>query len=546
LNLFLRAEQGQITIEISLVLAISKFVKKIKIQIMKTMKLLKYCIQIILLVSILGCSEDDIPEETSVEDDEPIIENGDSIDYSDIPQSDFYEVTVTREGKKEKLTVFKNSCPEFQLGKQNMVDKDRFPLEIFQGRSISWTSFSFSESVIVEVKLLNQSGLNIGNSVKIIPSRHGIIPNVSGNSISFALSNPGQFSIEIGDDGYKDGLVIFADPPETDIPDPAREGYSVFEHNSAVNINSLGAEVSGIYFKKGVHNIGAYDIPANIKNIYLEQGAWVYGALKMDGDPNVKIFGRGVLSGAKLDYREAHSIEAINQSDNIQVEGIVIADKKEFAVRLIGRNNSVKWTKIIGGWVYNTDGIAAFTGSTVSNCFIWANDDAIKPYRDNTTYTDCVVWQLNNGGVIQMGWTAPDAANVTIRRIDVLRTEYNRDRFNVGILSYVGNSYNEPGKTGYHQNWIIEDIVTETPTQIVFNITPDQYSTSILEGLTMRNWNVKMNSNFQNRIIGNDPNKHFKGFVFDNFIFNETKVDEANWLDLTNLQIENLTTPEFK
>lgn len=505
---------------------------------------------IILVISVLffSCDKNTLsPEKSQIEED-PIDESPSAIDYSEIPQSDIYEVSVIREGEKEKLIVFKNSCPEFQLGKQNMTAVDEFPLDIFKGRSISWTNFSFSESAIVEVKLLNQAIVGIGSAVKIFPSRHGVIPNVSGNVIRFTLNNPGQFSIEVGANGFKNGLVIFADPPETDIPNPLIQNYKIFEHNSNVNINTIGAAFSGIYFKKGIHNIGVYDVPANIKNIYLEQGAWVYGALKMDGDPNVKIFGRGVLSAAKLNYRESHSIEAINQSDNIQVEGIVIADKKEFAVRLIGRNNMVKWTKIIGGWVYNTDGIAAFEGSTVSNCFIWANDDSIKVYRDNTTVSDCVVWQLNNGGVIQLGWTAPDATNITIQRIDIIRTEYNKDRFNVGIINYVGNRYNEAGKTGYHKNWLIEDVVTETPVQSVFNIAPDQYSTSTLEGLTLRNWNVKMNigGNFQNRIIGNNPNNYFKGVVFDNFIFNDTKLDESNWKNTTGMTLENVETPVFQ
>lgn len=498
---------------------------------------------LIVIVSILGCSKDDFSDDENVDDD-PVIENPEPVDYSEVPQSDIYEVSVIREGEKEKLLVFKSACPEFQLGNKNMIAVDEFPLDIFAGRSISWTNFSFSGTITVEIKVLNN--ISVSSSVKILPSRLGVIPDVSGNVISFTLSKPGQFSIEIGENGYRNGLMIFADPAETDIPDPLDQGYKVFEHNSNVNINTVGSAFSGIYFEKGIHNIGVYNVPANIKNIYLEQGAWVYGALVMDGDPNVKIFGRGVLSAAKLDYRESHSIEAINQSDNIQVEGIVIADKKEFAIRLIGRNNMVKWTKVIGGWTYNTDGIAAFSGSTVSNCFIWANDDSIKVYRDNITVSDCVVWQLNNGGVIQMGWTAPNSENVIIQRIDILRTEYNKDRFNVGLLSYVGNSYNELGKTGNHKNWLIEDVVTETPTQIVFNITPDQYSTSTLEGLTLRNWNVEMTSGFQNRIIGNNPNNPFKGIVFDNVIFNDTKLDESNWENITGMTLQGIETPTFQ
>lgn len=504
----------------------------------------------ILFISVIlsGCTKDDFLDGANEGKDDPLKENQGPVYYSEIPQSDIYEVSIIRENTVEKQIVFKSACPEFQLGKQKMIAVDEFPLEIFAGRSISWTNFSFSGSVTVEVKLLNQTSFGMGSSVKILPSRHGITPDLNENVIRFTLTNPGQFSVEIGAEGYKNGLLIFADPVESDVPDPSKEGYKVLEHNSSSNINSVGSIYTGIYFKKGIHNIGVYNIPAHIKNIYLEQGAWVYGALIMDGDPNVSIFGRGVLSGAKLNYRESHSIEAINQSDNIRVEGIVIADQKHFAVRLIGNDNSVKWTKIVGGWIYNTDGIAAFTGSNVSNCFIWANDDAIKIYRSNTTVSDCVVWQLNNGGVIQMGWTAPNSEDVTVQRIDVLRTEYNKDRFNVGILNYVGNRYNEAGKTGNHKRWLIEDLVTESPVQIVFNIAPDKFSTSTLEGLNLRRWNVKMtpNLNFQNRISGNDANNHFRGLVFDNVVFNGTKLNDTNWISTTGMHTENIEIPGFK
>ena len=509
---------------------------------MRYREVLIFCIGLIVIGSIFSCSEDDFSEE--VED--PIIENTDSIDYSKIPQSDLYEVSVIRDGEKEELLVFKSSCPVFELGKEGMIEAYEFAFAPFQGRSISWSDFSFDGSVQVEIKVSNQSMLASSGGVKILPSRFGIVPQVSGNTIRFTIDNPGQFSVEIGANGYKQGLMIFANPEETDIPDTTSGEYQVFDKNSKFYL--AGANFSGIYFKKGVYDIGAYSVPPNIKNIYFEKGSWVYGTLIMDGNPDVKIFGRGVLSAAKLDYKKYHSIEAINQSNNIQLEGIVIADSRHFAVRLIGRGNTVKWIKTIGGWNFNVDGIAAFANSTVSNCFIWANDDAIKPYRNNTTFTDCVVWQLNNGGVIQLGWTAPDASNVTIQRIDILRTEWDRDRFNVGIINYVGNRYNEAGKTGNHRNWLIEDVFTETPVQIVFNITPDQFSTSTLEGLTMRNWNVKMDmdGNFQNRIIGNNSNEPFKGIVFDNFIFNGTKLDESNWENATGVIIEGIETPTFQ
>lgn len=482
--------------------------------------------------------------------DEPVTpvdeDPGDEVDtaaYPGVPQSATYEVSLVSGSEKECLTVFHNACPAYELGKMNMEDKDKYPLEIFAGRSVNWTHFTLEGSVTVEVKVVDQQKVPPGQP-KIFPSRRGVSAAIEGNTIRFQLSQPGQYSLEVGENGFKHALIIFADPPETDLPDTT-SGYAILRKATASAVNSVPASFSGIYFKEGVHDIGVYRVPANIKNIYFEPGSWVYGSLIMDGRPGVKIFGRGVLSSGKLNYRQSHCIEAINQSDNITIDGIVVADPKYFAVRLIGQNNVVKWTKVIGGWVYNCDGIAAYAGSTVSNCFIWANDDAIKVYRDNITWSDIVVWQLNNGGVIQMAWGGSNATNVKISRVDVLRAEWNKPAFNRGLINCVGNRYQEPGKTGLQQDWLIEDVKTENPIPVIFNIAPDPFSPNHIHNLTLKNWNVhmSMNTSYQNSIIGNDPGEYFDGFVFDNFLFNGVRLTQENWRETTAVATQNLVTP---
>lgn len=499
---------------------------------------------VILLCLFSSCSKEN--EKTPIDGNQDEVPG--PMEYPGVPLSDIYEVTVLRGSEKEKVAVFKNACPTFELGKMNMEANDQFPLNIFAGRSINWSNFSFSGSITVEVKVLNTSKVPVAGTVKVFPSRHGIIPSVSGNVISFTLTNPGQFSVEIGQNGYKNGLMIFADPAETDIPNQTSNQYALLSNATSTTINSVPTSFSGIWFKKGVHNIGVYHVPGNIKNIYFEKGSWVYGSLIMDCKPNVKIFGRGVLSSGKLNYRESHCIEAINQSDNIQIEGIVVADPKYFSIRLIGGNNTVKWTKVIGGWTYNCDGISAFAGSNVSHCFIWANDDAIKIYRNNISWSDIVVWQLNNGGIIQMAWSGSLATNVQINRLDVLHAEWNKPGFNRALLSCVGNKYEEPGKYGEQKDWAIEDVVTETPIPVIFNVSPNPFTYNHIHNLTLKNWNVRMtmNTEYQNMIIGNDPNEYFDGFVFDNFIFNGIKLTQLNWLEITGLIQEKLVTPIVK
>lgn len=509
------------------------------------MKTLRFGL-VLALICLLApaCNDDPVVTPEEPEQPEPVDEGP----YAGVPQSKIYEVTVSMGGTTEKLVVFQSSCPPYEPGHMNMEEKDQYPLKIFEGRSISWTHFPLSGAATVEVKVLDHAKVPGGGSVAVLPSRHGVTPTVSGDVVTFTLTKPGQFSVEIGEDGYKNGLMIFADPPETDIPDSTSTEYAVLQNAKPSDLKTVSPSHSGLYFSDGVHDIGVYEVPANIKNIYLAQNAWVYGALRMDNNPGVRIFGRGVLSSARLDYREAHCIEAINQSNNIVVEGIVVADPKHFAVRLIGQNNTVKWTKVIGGWVYNCDGIAAYAGSDVSNCFIWANDDAIKVYRDDITWSDIVVWQLNNGGVIQMSWGGSNASNVSLKRIDVLHAEWNKPGFNRALLSCVGNRYQSPGKYGLQKDWLIEDVVTETPIAIIFNMTPDPFSANHIHNLTLKNWDVRMTmgTDYENAIIGNDPDEPFDGFLFDNVVFNDVTLTEDNWVDVTETVTDNLAPPSFK
>jgi hypothetical protein len=268
----------------------------------------------------------------------------------------------------------------------------------------------------------------------------------------------------------------------------------------------------------------------------------------MDENSKVKIFGRGVLSEAKLNYRESHAVEAIDGSDQIDLEGIVLADAKYFAVRLLGTNNTVKWIKIVGGWTYNTDGIAAFAGSSVAHCFIWANDDSIKPYRDNLVISDCVVWQLNNGAVIQLGWGNAKATNVTISNVDVLHAEWNNDAANRGILSCIGDKFGKGGMSGLQSSFLIENLTTDTPVPFIFNVRPNPASPDQIHGLIFKNWRVQMDlgTGYPNYIECRDPTNSFDGLVFDNFTLNGVKLTESNWVTEGNFIIKNTVLPKFK
>ena len=156
----------------------------------------------------------------------------DSIDYFEIPQPDIYEVSIKRENDLEKLIVFQPTYHKIQLDYMYMIEVDQYPLDIFQGRTNSWTNFFFPGSITVEVKVLGQSKVPVSDSVIVLPSHYGIYPEIKGSTVHFTLSNTGHFSMENGYESFKNGLVIFADDTETNFPGKSLMAYKNFTNNS--------------------------------------------------------------------------------------------------------------------------------------------------------------------------------------------------------------------------------------------------------------------------------------------------------------------------
>ena len=454
--------------------------------------------------------------------------------YTGVPKSEFYKVTVMQGNTSEEIIVFQNNCP---------VDPLKSSTNKFLGRTINWTHFSFSDSVVVEVQILNLDKVPL-TSATILPSRFGITTEtIANDKVKFIINTPGQFSVEIGANGYKNGLMIFADPIETDIPNPDASGWKKLSNATSSDVSNL-VSYNALYFEPGVHNIGKLNIPDNINTIYIHGEAWVYGAfiLNGNGDSNTKIYGRGVLSQAKFDLRETHSIEATGGANGIKVHGIVVADFMHFALRLITNNNDVNWTKVIGGWAFNNDGYAGYTGSSIKNSFIWANDDNVKLYRDNLVVENLVCWQLDNGAIFQMGWSSVDAKNVRVKNVDVIRAEWSGDRKNNGVISAVIDPGN-PTRT--ETDWIIENVTVETPVTHIFRISPR--SAHNINNMTFKNWNVKMNFalNKNNYINGFDASNKISNLNIQNLKINGTCITNTNAVSFAKFNMSNVENINF-
>lgn len=456
-----------------------------------------------------------------------------------VQQSELYRVYLNDDTDND-VTIFKNVCNTYFKGMPGQRKNDDKPLTKFKGRSIHWGHFSFQGKVKVTVQVNKDIE---GKEIKVYPSRHNIkVTKQDTNCFSFVLDRPGQFSVEIGEDGYKEGLLIFADPMETDVPADLPK-WKVIEKGDKTLFSTLSVQDSALYFKKGVHDIGVYKVPSNIKRIYLEGGAWVFGSFIMDGKAcsNVKIYGRGILSGARLHLRESHMVEAKNGADGIIVDGIVIADYSFFAVRLLGTDNEVSWTKIVGGWIYNCDGIAAYANSTIRNCFIWANDDNIKIYRDNIVVEDVVCWQLDNGAIFQLNWSNSVARNCRVSRVDIVRAEWDSDRPNNGILSCRNGG-------GADEGFVFEDVRTDTPVTHIFRLSPLGDKDQLIKNFLFKDWNVwvDVSKGKKNYMEGVKGKTSLSGLVFEDFRVNGKVLTEKNMHEVLRWSILNCEKIDFR
>lgn len=456
-----------------------------------------------------------------------------------VQQSELYRVYLN-DDTDNSVTVFKNVCNTYYKGMPGERRNDDKPLTKFKGRSIHWGHFAMQGRVKVTVRVNKDIS---DKEIKIFPGRYSIqATKLDAHSFSFVLDRAGQFSVEIGEDGYKEGLLIFADPVETDTPGNLSKWKLLVKADKTLPA-AIEADDSALYFRKGVHDIGVFQVPHHIKRIYLEAGAWVYGAFVMNGKScsDVKIYGRGVLSGARLHLRESHMIEAKNGASGITVDGIVIADYSFFAVRLLGKDNEVSWTKIVGGWIYNCDGIAAYENSVIRNCFIWANDDNIKIYRDNILVKNVVCWQLDNGAIFQLNWSNSVAKHCRISHVDIIRAEWDSDRANNGIVSCRNAG-------GADEDFVFEDVRTDMPVTHIFRLSPLGDKEQVIRNFLFKDWNVRVDNSKgkKNYIEGTSENNPISGLVFENFRVNEWVLNKKNMHELLKWSVFNCKKIDFR
>ncbi|MCE0497854.1 MAG: glycosyl hydrolase family 28 protein [Methylacidiphilales bacterium] len=262
----------------------------------------------------------------------------------------------------------------------NAQRRERTDLQHFEDGDLGQTSFaSFDLRGDAHVTVTCPGPIN---SIKLLPTSCGIVPQVTGNNVTFTLSKPGQFVLEVNGNTVQ-CLQIFANPWDADAPNPN--------------------DPNVIYYGPGLHKVHNVKVGSG-KTVYIAGDAVVYGTPSgpifiLHGD-NITLRGRGIIDGSICPHPVSPLIASTG--NNISLEGVVLRDSGAWTMPLTACNHvTVKNIKIFG-YRGNSDGIDVNDTQNVdiSDCYIRTNDDLIvvktqilgRGESRHITAEHCVLW----------------------------------------------------------------------------------------------------------------------------------------------------------
>ncbi len=236
-------------------------------------------------------------------------------------------------------------------------DASQGPAQIAEAGNAPYSFASFPAEGPVEVEITSLLPLD---NVQVRPAEAAAVKHVDKNTMTLALAGPTKLSIE--PDGRYGGLLLFANEPEREIPDP---------DDPKVH-----------YYEPGYHRAGVIEL-RDSETLYLAEGAVVEGGIYAKDAHNIRIMGRGILCGDPWGWRagpQAHMV-MLNETENIHIEGIVLRCSWQWTMRTLGcRHVTIRNVKLCQGKNLNDDGIDPCSTSDVliEDCFIRTHDDNIS------------------------------------------------------------------------------------------------------------------------------------------------------------------------
>ena len=355
---------------------------------------------------------------------------------------ELYDVTVN--GEPAGLYKLRVSAIPFNRpwpGKERPVD---------QTEEAAMLYFEMNAPVEISVKARE----NIEN-IAVRPLSKGVKATVEGDTATFTLTEPGQYSVEIN--GRRHNLHLFADPPEN----RGEYGRSVKDRFT-------------YYFGPGVHRVGNLKLNSG-ESVYVAAGAVVHGAIQARDAKNIRICGRGIIDYSEMSRHdplrwEEDGIVNFVRCENVTVEGIILRDSSWWTITSFNCNNmNFRSLKAVGMWRYNSDGFdfVNCTNVHVDGCFLRNFDDVIvfkglriremaegynengkgakrHPYElvspRNYLVENCVLW-CDWGGAMEIGaeTVADEYSNITYRNCDIIHVADGAMRIQSGDRAVIHN-----------------------------------------------------------------------------------------------------------
>ena len=276
------------------------------------------------------------------------------------------------------------------------------------GGSYSFANFDMSGPVVV--RIVSKRSLR---NVVIRPQSSGIQPTLEDDyTLNLTLDQPRKLSVE--PDGKKGPLLLFANPPEVNAPQPGNKGV--------------------IYFGPGVHKPEKIVLESN-QTLYLAGGSVVKAEVLAQG-ANIQIRGRGILDGSDWEWRKGPvgNLIAIRDSSDVQVSGITLRGSSHWTI--VPKNSqrvTIRNVKLCNSRVQNDDGINPCNSQDVliTDCFIRSDDDCValkgldfsapNSNVERITVEDSILW-CDRARIFLLGHESRAAfmRNVTLRNLDII------------------------------------------------------------------------------------------------------------------------------
>ena len=383
------------------------------------------------------------------------------------------------------------------------------------------------------------------SAVKFLPSSLGISSRIDGDKVFFTVNTPSKLTIEFNGD-WHESLHVFANPLETNIPDPK--------------------DPNVMYFEPGLHDVTHVNIPDNT-TVYIAGGAYLRAVVAPDEKKdetiigqnqtlptffmegkNITIRGRGIIDQSSIPKKKRRYTIFAQHSENITLEGITILDPSHWTIPLQASEKIYVDNVKILGWRGNSDGvdISNSRDALVENCFMRTLDDAvvIKSFKGkgevrNIHTRKCVVWNelahsLSIGAEIQENVTnvlfedcdvIHDKGRETALRVyhcdDALISDVTFENIRIEearrlISCWIGKTrWTESEERGNVRNVVFKDIVaTSAPI--------DTTLTGFQDGTDWKPYIIKDHASMQ--LIGFDETHTIEGVTFENVILDGKEV----------------------